>query len=247
MRTSCDDRSSHSAWQLLAPNLNIEEELDPRTEMTRIFFGTLLLIASELSLAVDHETQTWMTAQWFAKLGNGDDLGLRYRSRYTDAFDLHRLQQYQVTYARSIGDSSELRLGYEHFRGFDSTLENRAFPELHHRAELFGLPLKHRLRLEFRDLEATEDLVYRLRYQLSFTRPFGSAYWRVINEVFYTLSDEPPLLERKVTQNRLGGAVGKSVGRYGRIELGYQWAYFDGGISETSDHLIQLNLIWDAR
>ena len=215
--------------------------------MIRTLLGILLLICASRSGAIDEGTQTWLTGQWFSKLQNGDDLGIRYRSRYTDAFDLHRLQQYQVTYAKSVGDSSEVRVGYERFRGFDQTLENRFFPELHLRSELFGLPLKHRLRMELRDLETTEDVVFRFRYQLSYTRPLGAAYWRVVNEVFYTLSDEQPVVERKFTQNRLGGALGMAVGQRARVELGYQWAYFDGGIVETSDHLIQLNLIWDGR
>ena len=54
-------------------------------------------------------------------------------------------------------------------------------------------------------------------------------------------------MERKFTQNRLGGALGMAVGQRRRVELGYQWAYFDGGIIETSDYLIQLRLIWDGR
>ena len=81
------------------------------------------------------------------------------------------------------------------------------------------------------------------------TRPLGTrgAYLTLGDEIFYAASAIDNLLEQGFTQNRIGGAVGMRIGSSARLELGYQWAYVDSGFVSRGDHLIQFNLIWDAR
>lgn len=181
----------------------------------------------------------------------GDDLdaGLRYRTRFSGVFDKRRLYQYQLALGRTLDDDRRIRLGYEQFRIPEGLTEHRFFPELSLRTQLAGLPLRHRLRLEWRDINRVDDPVFRFRYKLAYRRPIaaGGTYLELRNEVFVSLSEEGPGIERGIAQNRVGFTLGQTVGKRSRLELRYQWGYIDNALIERGENLIQLHWIWDGR
>lgn len=208
----------------------------------------MLLLPGPLA-ALDQETQTWTTAQLVLPINETLDAGLRGRMRFSGVFDKRRLYQYQFTLGHTLADGRRIRLGYEQFRTPIGLSENRFFPELQLRTQFAELPLRHRLRLEWRDINRLPDPVYRLRYKLAYRRPItnAGAYLELRNEIFVSLSEEDPVIERGLTQNRVGFTLGQATGKRSRIELRYQWGYIDSALIERGEHLIQLHWTWDGR
>jgi len=208
----------------------------------------VLLVPVPLN-ALDQETQTWTTAQVLLPLGETLDAGLRYRTRFSGVFDNRRLYQFQFTLGRTLGDGRRIRLGYEQFRTPIDLSENRFFPELQLRTRFAELPLRHRLRVEVRDINRLPDPIYRLRYKLAYRRPLTSAgaYLELRNEIFVSLSEEDPGIERGPAQNRVGFTLGQAAGKRSRVEFRYQWGYIDNALIERGEHLIQLHWTWDGR
>ena len=200
--------------------------------------------------ALHQETQTWFTTGLRAPIGEEQSyLSLRYRGRYTGAFERHRLDQYQLTLGTRFGKGPTVAAGFEYFRTDGGTIERRWFPETHWHSRILGLGLRQRLRLEMRDLALFDDPIYRLRYQVTHEAPLGDrgAYVVLANEFFVSLSEERGILDRGFSQNRIGGGLGLRLGSGVRAELGYQWGYVDSGLIERGDHLLQLNLFWVGR
>ena len=208
-----------------------------------------LLLACGVASALEQETQTWTTGQLVLPLREGLDAGARYRTRFSGVFDKRRLYQYQFTLGRTLGDGRRMRLGYEQFRTPGGLSENRYFPELQLGSQAGGLPLRHRLRLEWRDINRLDDPVLRLRYKLAHRRPIttGGTYLELRNEIFVSLSNQGPLIDRGIAQNRVGFTLGQPVGERSRLELRYQWGYIDNDVIERGEHLIQLHWTWDGR
>ena len=220
--------------------------------VTRLPRPALVLLVALLHAggagALEQETQSWITADLMAPLSERSFLGLRYRGRYSDFLDDHRLDQYQLTANTTVAWDWTLTAGYERFRSPDRTLENRFFPQLSTSTHWFGLPLQHRLRLEVRDITALDEVTYRLRYGLTHTRPLGEhgAYLVLAEEIFFSASEVDGVLDRGFSQNRIGASIGQRIGRV-RAELGYQWGYIDSGVVERGDHLIQFRVVFDGR
>jgi len=213
--------------------------------LPRGFFAVLVLaLYSGLAFPVDRETQTWITANASAPLGEVQRVSMRYRSRYSEVLGDQRLQQYQLMGAYRMSNGVTAAMGIEFFRADSGTVERRLIPELRWGTSLWDLALKHRLRLEHRDLTAFADPVYRLRYQLTHERPLADtgAYLVVGDEILVSLSEETGLLDRGLNQNRLGGGLGYRVTPSTKLELGYQWIYVDSGPIARADHILQLNL-----
>jgi hypothetical protein len=208
-----------------------------------------LLLAPGPGMALEQETQTWATGQLVLPAGEKLDVGVRYRTRFSGFFDKRRLYQYQLTLGHTLQGGQRVRLGYEQFRARDGLTENRYFPELQLGSQAGGLPLRHRLRLEWRDIDRLDDPVLRLRYKLAHRRPItpGGTYLELRNEIFVSLSDQGPLIDRGIAQNRIGFTLGQQLGQRSRLELRYQWGYIDNDVIERGQNLIQLHWTWDGR
>lgn len=220
-----------------------------RTGVLSVYAGLALLFSSGPVAALEQEAQTWTTGQLVVRVGGELDLGLRYRTRFSGLFDKRRLYQYQLTLGHTLQDGRRVRLGYEQFRTPGGLTENRYFPELQLGSQAGGLPLRHRLRLEHRDIDRLGNPVFRLRYKLAHRRPIttSGAYLELRNEIFVSLNDRGPLIDRGVAQNRIGFTFGQRMGKRTLLELRYQWGYIDNDVIERGEHLIQLHWIWDGR
>lgn len=209
----------------------------------------LLLSAAPLTHAFEEETQTWTGVEALAPLAGDSFLGLRARRRFSDFFGERRLDQYQVTANRTLGNSAVLTGGYELFRAPGQTLEHRLFPQLSLRSELLGLPLQHRLRLEARDIQVLGEHTFRMRYLVAHTRNLtdNGAYLTLVDEVFFSASSVDGVVERGFIENRIGAAMGLPLGNSLTAEFGYQWRYFDSGFAERGDHLLQFRIVFDGR
>lgn len=199
--------------------------------------------------AIEQETQTWTAAQVLLPVTTAVDASLRYRTRFSGFFDKRQLYQYQFTAGYKPAPDLRVLLGYELFRTPAGKVEHRLFPELQLQTQGGTLPLTHRLRLELNDIKGVDTTTYRLRYRLAHRRRINSsgAYLELRNEIFVSLSEIQPILERGITQNRVGFTLGQPLSERSRLEFRYQWGYIDNVLVERGDHLIQLHWIWDGR
>jgi hypothetical protein len=208
-----------------------------------------MLFPATLASAFEQETQSWVTAQLVAPLGEDTALGLRYRTRFSGVFEERSLYQYQAIVGHQVSDRLRLDAGYERFRSPQiGTLEHRYFPQMELRSELAGLPFRQRLRLEVRDIALRDDPALRLRYLIGHQRSLSDsgAYLELRNEIFFSLSDGEGI-ERGFVQNRIGATLGQRLGKRWRTELRYQWGYIDNAVLTRGDHLIQFLVVWDGR
>ncbi|MEO1082285.1 MAG: DUF2490 domain-containing protein [Pseudomonadota bacterium] len=207
-----------------------------------------VLLATKSALALEQESQTWITTRFLAPLGEHSDVGFRFRTRFSGVFKERSLYQYQFTTAHYLRDNLRIEGGYEQFRSRDQRLEDRWLGQVQLRNFWGGGLFRHRVRLELRDLVALDDPVYRLRYLLAHRRPISETgrYIELRNEVFVSLSEKGGL-ERGIVQNRIGATLGQRFGDRWRAEFRYQWGYIDSSLITRGDHLLQLNLIWDGR
>lgn len=208
----------------------------------------VLAVFSSKTRAVDQETQSWLTARARLHLQKGGVLSFRARQRFSGFVNERRLQQYQFAAGTRLENGSILALGYELFDSEVGLLERRVFPEAHLSTSFLGLDLRHRVRAEIRDILLLEDTLYRLRYRVGHEGNFGQgpAYFRLENELFLSLSKRSPVLDRGFRQNRIGGALGYRMSKRLRLEIGYQWAYVDLGVTDRGDNLLQFTIKWDG-
>lgn len=208
----------------------------------------LLLLPAFAASAFEQETQSWVTTQLVAPLGDRTALGLRYRTRFSGLFEKRSLYQYQAVLGHQVSERLRVDVGYERFRSRLGTLEHRYFPQMQLRTSLGGLPFRQRLRLEVRDIVVRDDPALRLRYLIGHQRKLtdGGAYLELRNEIFVSLS-EGEGIERGFVQNRIGATLGQRFGERWSTELRYQWGYIDNAVLTRGDHLIQFLIVWDGR
>jgi len=222
-----------------------------RARCTAPALGLLILCFGAPLPALEQETQTWTTARVHLPLGDHLEGAVRYRTRFSGLFDERRLYQYQATVGHRASQHLRFDAGYERFRSRRGTVEHRYFPQLQINHTWADVPLRHRLRLELRDIAVRSSLAYRVRYLLAHRRPLPGPgrYLELRNEVFASLSESPaaPGLERGIVQNRIGVTLGQRIGERTRLEFRYQWGYVDSSLIERGDHLIQFQWTWDGR
>ncbi len=203
----------------------------------------------------EQASQTWATLRLQAPLSIGENntWSMRYRERFTSLFDERILYQYQIGAEHRLESGARIGLGYELFRTSFGISENRFFPQIQLRSEFAGLPLRHRLRLEFRDLTQQEigfrdDLAYRFRYLVAHQLPVFSdrTYLELRNELFLAVG-EGSALDPRLSQNRLGFTLGRPVAERFRAEFRYQYEISSGDEFRRGDHLFQFQLDWDLR
>jgi hypothetical protein len=213
-----------------------------------VILGLLLLLPAAAAPAFEQETQTWITSQLVAPLGESTALGLRYRTRFSGFFEKRSLYQYQAILGHQVSEVLRVDAGYELFRAAGETLEHRYFPQVQLRSSLGGLPFRQRLRLEVRDIVRRDEPALRLRYLVGHQRKLtdSGAYLELRNELFVSLS-EGEGIERGFVQNRVGATLGQRLGQRWRTELRYQWGYIDNAVLTRGDHLIQFLVVWDGR
>ncbi|MEM1191236.1 MAG: DUF2490 domain-containing protein [Pseudomonadota bacterium] len=208
-----------------------------------------------IAAGFEQGSETWATFRLQAPLalGEGNTWSMRYRERFSRFFEDRILYQYAVGAEHRLPSGVRVGLGYELFRTSFGISENRLFPQLQLRSTFAGLPLRHRFRLELRDLTEQElgfrdDLAYRFRYLIAHRRPIfsGGAYLELRNELFLTVG-EGSALDPRLSQNRFGATFGRPLGERLRAEVRYQYGYSRGDELTRGDHLLQFQLDWDLR
>ncbi len=178
---------------------------------------------------------------------------MRYRERFDRFINDRLLYQYQLAAQHRLASGMRVGLGYELFRTSFGISENRLFPQIQLNSSFYGLPFRHRLRIELRDLTVREfgfrdDLAYRFRYLLAHRRPVSASgtYLELRNELFLTIG-KGSVLDPRLSQNRIGATLGQPIGKRFRAEVRYQYGYSRGDEFSRGDHLLQFQLDWDLR
>ena len=124
-------------------------------------------------------------------------------------------------------DSLTLMVGYDYLHSFDGRDEHRAWQSAHHAVEHDKLRLVHRVRLDERFIEGVDSTIFRFRYRLSTSHPFGDSEWYGLasEEVFVNLNDDDEGPLDGFSQNRLRLGVGRRVFGRLRVEGGYEFQY----------------------
>lgn len=215
----------------------------------------MCLLQAPCAPALEESSQTWATIRLQAPLALGENNSwfARYRERYTEVFDAQILSQYQIGAQHHLQNGMRIGVGYEHFRTRFGISENRLFPQLELQSTLGELPLRHRFRIELRDLRQQEPdfrdaLGYRLRYLIAHRRPISvsGAYLEIRNEFFLSVGEDSEI-DPRISQNRFGATLGRPLGDRFRAEFRYQYGYSRGSELTRGDHLIQFQLDWDLR
>lgn len=195
--------------------------------------------------AQDQDAQLW--TQTTATVGVGRfDLGTHFIARAGDAADGIYQLQFGVDVERAVGAGIKAGVGYSYVPSYEdgqlTTREHRIRQQVSVPiGTLGGGEVAARLRLEQRWRDDGEDLKFRLRPRVSWTRPVGPSGLavRLVHESFMNLNDtdwgDEARYDRMRNQVALRGSIANGLSG----EVGYLNQYiFQGERPDEADHAL---------
>lgn len=153
-----------------------------------------------------------------------------------------------ITYA--LGEQSSLGGGYVLAATYPvsggTTVEHRWFGQYVASGRPGGTSLSYRARIEARFIEGNSGEVTRLRNQIRVSRPVrsGSRFSVVASDELFVHLHDTSRNAQGIDQNRAFAGIGVTLGRAGRIELGYLNQFSPGhrGAADRMNHILSTNL-----
>jgi hypothetical protein len=214
----------------------------------RLLFPTFLgAFNATAAAAQDRDAQLW--TQTSASLDVGDfELGTHFIARAGDAADGIYQLQFGVDVQREIGGGIEAGIGYSYVPSYE---DGRITTREHRIRQQVSVPLgtlaggetAARLRLEQRWRDDGEDLKFRLRPRLTWTRPIGPGglAMRLAHESFVNLNDTDWGDEARYDRMRNQIALRRNLAEGLTGEVGYLNQYiFQGERPDEVDHALTL-------
>ncbi len=215
------------------------------------FVPLLLLFSTAFAApavaAEEEDAQLWTQTTATVTLGRFD-LGTHFIARMGDAADGVYQLQFGVDAERRIGAGIKAGIGYSYVPSFEdgriTTREHRIRQQVSATlGEVAGGEVAGRLRLEQRWRDDGEDLKFRLRPRVTWTRPIGpdGLAVRLAHESFLNLNDtdwgREAGYDRMRNQAALRGDLAKGV----TGEIGYLNQYiFQGERPDEVDHALTI-------
>jgi hypothetical protein len=218
--------------------------------------ATLILVCGLIHLTTGHATkndlQQWTTFR--IELPSIDDdwfWGIWSQVRFDDDISHFNWLLINPSIHHKLKDGLRVGFGYQYIIENDSPNEQEPWGEFAVSTKFDnGFVLGNRVRLEARFLDDVAGPVYRLRYRINGAFPFKDtkSYLTLSEAVWANLNEQASGPTSGFDQNRLFAGIGTHVGKYLRIEAGYQWRYKDNGGSESrSDHIIMLQFLYETK
>jgi hypothetical protein len=191
------------------------------------------LLAPTASLATENDFQLWPVGRIHHAIDEDWSVSFMARGRFDE--DASHSKDYLLRPYASwtlvdnvpFVDSLTVMAGYDYLHSFDGRDEHRAWQSAHHAVEHERLRLVHRVRLDERFIEGIGPTIFRFRYRLSTSYPFGDSEWYGIasDQVFANLNDDNQGPVDGFEQNRFRLGVGRHVFGRLRVEGGYEFQY----------------------
>ena len=199
----------------------------------RIALLCLQLLVATGSQATDNDFQLWPVGRVHHAVNEDWSISFMARGRFDE--DASRSKDYMLrpyvswTIVDDVPfiDSLTVMGGYDYLHAFDGRDEHRAWQSAHHAVEYENLRLVHRVRMDERFLEGVNPTIFRFRYRLSTSHPFGDSAWYGLasEEIFVNINDDDEGPLEGFEQNRVRLGVGRRVFGRLRVEGGYEFQY----------------------
>jgi hypothetical protein len=202
-----------------------------------------------------HDTGYWLPVTLELPTTAKSRILLEAQPRWEDKLRRFSTLQIRPSVEYDVNQKVRLRAGY--LWGFNRAstpaeshqYEHRLFEEATVVHKLDKLKVNHRLRLEQRHFSQAGNrdshLSWRGRYQLRGEYPLGQSHWSLVsaNEALINLNDTRTA-DQGLNQIRVFTGVNRKLGKWARIEAGYQWVLENQPHPEAnvSHHLILTRL-----
>jgi len=199
----------------------------------RVLLAWVLLLVPIGSRATDNDFQLWPAGRVHHAINEDWSISFMARGRFDEDashskdYLLRPYVSWTIVDDVPFIDSLTVMAGYDYLHSFDGSDEHRAWQSAHHAVEHEDLRLVHRVRMDERFIEGVDPTIFRFRYRLSTSHPFGDSAWYGLasEEVFVNINDDDEDLLDGFEQNRLRLGVGRRIFERLRVEGGYEFQY----------------------
>jgi hypothetical protein len=204
-----------------------------RESLWRIVVVCALLFVASGSQASENDFQFWSVGRVHHALNEDWSISFAARGRFDkDAshskdYLLRPYLSWMIVDDVPFVDSLTVMAGYDYLHSFDGRDEHRAWQSAHHAVEHKRFRLVHRVRLDERFIEDIGPTIFRFRYRMSTSYPFGDSGWYGLasDQVFVNINDDNQGPVEGFEQNRFRLGVGRHLFGHLRVEAGYEFQY----------------------
>jgi hypothetical protein len=193
----------------------------------------LVALVATVSRATENDFQLWPVGRIHHAIDENWSISFMARGRFDEDashskdYMLRPYVSWTIVDDVPFVDSLTVMAGYDYLHSFDGRDEHRAWQSAHHAVEHKRIRLVHRVRIDERFVEGVDPTIFRFRYRLSTSHPFGDSKWYgfASDEVFVSLNDDDEGPVDGFEQNRARLGVGRHVFGRLRVEGGYEFQY----------------------
>jgi hypothetical protein len=204
-----------------------------RGVMRRVILACVPLLVATGSLATENDFQLWPAGRIHHAIDENWSVSFMARGRFDEDashskdYLLRPYLSWTIVDDVPFVDSLTVMAGYDYIHSFDGRDEHRAWQSAHHAVEHERLRVVHRVRLDERFIEDISPTIFRFRYRMSTSYPFGDSGWYGLasDQVFVNINDDNQGPVDGFEQNRFRLGVGRHVFGRLRVEGGYEFHY----------------------
>ncbi len=199
----------------------------------RLLFACVPLLIPTASLATENDFQLWPVGKINHAINEDWSLSFTARGRFDEDashskdYTLRPYVSWTIVDDVPFVDSLTVMAGYDYIHSFDGRDEHRAWQSAHHAVEHKRFRAVHRIRMDERFIEDIGPTIFRFRYRMSTSYPFGESEWYGLasDQVFVNINDDDEGPVEGFEQNRFRLGVGRHVFGRLRVEGGYEFQY----------------------
>jgi hypothetical protein len=198
-----------------------------------VLFACAPLLAPTASLATENDFQFWPVGKINHAINEDWSVSFTARGRFDEDashskdYLLRPYLSWTIVDNVPFVDSLTVMVGYDYIHSFDGRDEHRAWQSAHHAVQHERLRVVHRVRFDERFIEDIGPTIFRFRYRLSTSYPFGKSGWYGLasEQVFVNINDNNEGPVKGFEQNRVRLGVGRNLFGRLRVEGGYEFQY----------------------
>jgi hypothetical protein len=204
-----------------------------RGSALRMVLVCVPLLVATGSHATDNDFQLWPVGRIHHAIN--EDLSVSFMARgrfdkdasHSKDYLLRPYVSWTIVDDVPFVDSLTVMAGYDYLHSFDGRDEHSAWQSAHHAVDHVSLRLVHRVRLDERFIEDISPTIFRFRYRMSTSYPFGDSGWYGLasDQVFVNINDDNQGPVKGFEQNRFRLGVGRHVLGRLRVTGGYEFQY----------------------
>ena len=204
-----------------------------RGVMWRVILVCVPLLVATGSRATENDFQLWPVGRIHHAINENWSVSFMARGRFDDDashskdYLLRPYVSWTIVDNVPFVDSLTVMAGYDYLHSFDGRDEHRAWQSAHHAVEHKRFRVVHRVRMDERFVEDISPTIFRFRYRMRTSYPFGKSEWYgfASDEIFVNINDDNQGPVQGFEQNRFRLGVGRHV--FGRLRVtgGYEFQY----------------------